>query len=67
MDEDVLDMNLAFVDDDTDAPEDNWEELGIEPSEDGPAAVFRPEITFIPLPSNIGLARRNELSVTVNC
>ncbi|KAG1784524.1 uncharacterized protein HD556DRAFT_1251225, partial [Suillus plorans] len=63
-DEDVPDMNLAFVDDDTDAPEDDWQEVGIEPSEDGPAAVFRPEITVIPLPSNIGLARCDELSVT---
>ncbi|KAG1901134.1 uncharacterized protein F5891DRAFT_979687 [Suillus fuscotomentosus] len=63
-DEDVLDMNLAFVDDDTDAPEDDWEELDIEPSEYRPAEVFCPEITVIPLPSNIGLAWRNELSVT---
>ncbi|KAG1876011.1 hypothetical protein C8R48DRAFT_669235 [Suillus tomentosus] len=63
-DEDVPDMNLAFVDDDTDAPEDDWEELDIEPSEDCPMAVFCPEITVIPLPSNIGLAWHNELSVT---
>ncbi|KAG1841465.1 hypothetical protein C8R48DRAFT_751179 [Suillus tomentosus] len=64
VDEDVLDMNLAFVDDDTDAPKDDWEELDMEPSEDCPAAVFCPKITVIPLPSNIGMARRNELSVT---
>ncbi|KAG2056558.1 hypothetical protein BDR06DRAFT_1005863 [Suillus hirtellus] len=57
-------MNLAFVDNDTDAPEDDWEELDIEPSEDHPTAVFHPKITIIPLPSNIGLAWCNELSVT---
>ncbi|KAG1859862.1 hypothetical protein C8R48DRAFT_774577 [Suillus tomentosus] len=59
-DEDVPDMNLAFVNNDTDAPEDDWEELDIEPSEDHPTAVFCPEITDIPLPSNIGLARCNQ-------
>ncbi|KAG1898189.1 uncharacterized protein F5891DRAFT_1191175 [Suillus fuscotomentosus] len=57
-------MNLAFVDNDTDAPEYDWQELDIEPLEYRPTAVFRPKITVIPLPSNISLAWCNELSVT---
>ncbi|KAG1880692.1 hypothetical protein C8R48DRAFT_668103 [Suillus tomentosus] len=64
VDEDVPHMNLAFVDDDTDAPEDDWEEGGIEPSEDDPTVLFHPEIAIIPLPSNIGVTRCDELLVT---